>query len=306
MTTNFALRMERLLAITLAIGWLCGCSKEESDKPPSVEVAALNLEAVRAAVVEVRGQSKKQVDELRLLKARAMDLPDDMIGLAGFKERMAQVESILGTSAARANWLAGELETALKEGHPERIHFLEAQVKASLSDLGGIRERSVRLIHELKSFEDGVALQTSWIHKLPNGYEIKAAPGGFERKLLSFAEEPKVPFDPHAWYRFDRLYFVNIDAKLEQPRSDAQLTNVVEILKAYPALALDLSAFDRDVQRSAEVRERTTARLHVLKAELIHRGIGGARIRVLEYGPDCPPAAPERCRGSAAARPVRL
>lgn len=298
--------MGLVAALALGSSALSAC-KKNPEKAESHEQASPPLDpaAVKESFERLKAQVKDQIDGYQRLRARINDYPADLIGLSTVKEKIGQTESVLGALAGRTDWLKGELESALQANDGARIQAAQAQVESIAADLKLTGKTLVDSAHDLQPYDEAVVLQTSWTYQLPNGFEVKAAPGGLERRLIDFSTDPKRTFEPHSWYRFDRVYFLDIKTEMDRERSSAQLTNVVEILKAFPTISLDLSAFDRDAQRIAEVREMTTGRIHVLKKELESRGVPAARLKVLEFGPDCPPDSPERCPGSAAARPVR-
>lgn len=294
------------LALALSCLSLGACEKkaEEGEKSDtSAERKLLSPDELRSSFAKLKSDTQKQANSFRAVRARVNDFPPDLIGLSSFKGRISPIESSFGALLGRVTWLEGELELALREKSDERLRSMEAQIASIAGDLVHTGGTLSELERELPRFDEDVARQTSWVYRLPGGHEVRAAPGGLERNLIDFVVSDERALDPHAWFRFDRLYFVDLKSEFVPPRSESQLENVVAILKAYPKLKLELTAFDRDVQRREEMRQLVTDRLGALKSELEKRGVAPGRLRILSHGPDCPPEAPERCPRSLAARP---
>lgn len=299
-------RCTRAAALALFFLPLSACEKrtEKSEAVGAPEKRPpLSPEELKSSFAKLKSDTERQADSFRALRARVNGLPPDLLGLSSFKEGIGRIESSFGALRGRVTWLEEELALTLREKSDERLRSLEAQVASIASDLVHTGHALGELEQELPRFDEYVARQTSWIYQLPGGYEMRAAPGGLERNLIDFVTDGERSFDPHAWFRFDRLYFIDLQTELVRPRSEAQLENVAAILKAYPKLELELTAFDRDQQRREELRQLVTNRLGALKSELEQRGIAPSRLRILNFGPDCPAQAPERCPNSLAARP---
>jgi hypothetical protein len=278
----------------------------ENTSQNKAQLASLpSPEAVRGSLLDVKREVDHEVAKYRELRQRLENLPDDLIGLPQFKEQVGSSESILGALAGRTTWLVRDLESVMRENKPETIESFHAHITSIRGDLTFTNQALTNAFHDLIVFEQDAARQTSWSFKLSSGYEVKAAPGGLERGLIEFASSAKKETPSASWHRFDRLYFVDIRTSLRMDKSEAQLGQVVEILKSYPKLQLDLSAFGIEAQRRQDVRARTLARIEVLREELLRRGIAADRVRIERDGPACPIDAPERCVGSLAARPNR-
>lgn len=294
-------------ALTLLLPPLSACEKktEKEDAPAeaSPKRSALSPEELRSSFSKLKVETEKQTVAFGALRSRVSDFPPDLLGLSSFRESISRIESSFAALRGRVTWLEEELEPVLREKSDERLRSLEAQITSIASDLVHTGRTLQELEHELPHFDEAVARQTAWVYKLPGGYEVRAAPGGLERNLIEFVSDGTRSFEPHTWLRFDRLYFIDLKTDLVRPRSEPQLENVVAILKAYPKLKLELTAFDRDQQRREELRQLVTDRLEALKSELEQRGVAPGRLRILSHGPDCPPQAPERCPNSLAARP---
>ncbi|HSQ76353.1 MAG TPA: DUF937 domain-containing protein, partial [Bacteroidota bacterium] len=81
---------------------------------------------------------------------------------------------------------------------------------------------------------------------LPTNVELNIPEFGIENALLKFIEDAdKVP-DKTTWFNFDRLVFQTGSATLD-PQSQEQLTNIVEILKAFPAVKVKIGGYTDNV-----------------------------------------------------------
>ena len=75
--------------------------------------------------------------------------------------------------------------------------------------------------------------------KLPDGTEINVPSRGVEARLVSYLNDSSAPVSDTTWFDFDRLLFDTGSATL-QPASQDQLTNIAEILKAYPQVKIKI------------------------------------------------------------------
>jgi len=87
--------------------------------------------------------------------------------------------------------------------------------------------------------------------KLPTGVELKVPEFGIEKKLIAFIEDKSKPVDKKTWFTFDRLDFETGSATLK-PTSAEQLKNIVEIMKAYPKVALKIGGYTDNVGKPAD------------------------------------------------------
>ncbi|MCO4293386.1 OmpA family protein [Solitalea sp. MAHUQ-68] len=141
--------------------------------------------------------------------------------------------------------------------------------------------------------------------KLPNGIELNIPEMGIENKLIAFIEDTSKPVDKTTWFSFDRLTFETGSAVLK-PESNEQLTNIAEILKAYPNVEVKLGGYTDNVGDAAANLKLSTDRANNVKAELEKLGIDGKRIEAEGYGQEHPVASNDTEEGKAQNRRIDI
>lgn len=81
---------------------------------------------------------------------------------------------------------------------------------------------------------------------LPTNVELNIPEFGIENALLKFVEDTGNTPDKTTWFNFDRLVFQTGSATLE-PQFQEQLTNIVAILKAFPAVRVKIGGYTDNV-----------------------------------------------------------
>ena len=125
--------------------------------------------------------------------------------------------------------------------------------------------------------------------KLPNGTEIQVSPSGIENQLVGFIQDASKPVDKTTWFDFDRLLFETGSATLT-PSSMDQLTNIAEIMKAFPAVKLKVGGYTDNVGKSADNMKLSADRANAAMAELAKLGVGADRLAAEGYGDTVPVA----------------
>jgi outer membrane protein OmpA-like peptidoglycan-associated protein len=130
-----------------------------------------------------------------------------------------------------------------------------------------------------ESLPDSQASQVS----LPNGVTLTAARGGMEDRLVAFLKDPAAKPDENLWFDFARLDFEPGTPRLAAG-SRKELTNLVQILKAYPAVRIKIGAFTDSTGTDSTNRQLTKARAEAVAKELRDAGVGGQIAGVDGYG----------------------
>ena len=141
--------------------------------------------------------------------------------------------------------------------------------------------------------------------KLPNGVELKVPEFGVERKLIAFIEDKSKPVDKTTWFTFDRLDFETGSATLK-PTSAEQLKNIVEIMKAYPKVALKIGGYTDNVGKPADNLKLSQKRAENTMAELVKLGTDAKRLAAEGYGEKYPVADNATEEGKAKNRRIDL
>jgi OmpA-OmpF porin, OOP family len=125
--------------------------------------------------------------------------------------------------------------------------------------------------------------------KLPNGTEIQVSPSGIETQLVAFIQDASKPVDKTTWFDFDRLLFETGSAAL-QSSSMAQLTNIAEIMKAFPNVKLKIGGYTDNVGKAASNKKLSGDRATAAMAELVKMGVAPDRLAAEGYGDTVPVA----------------
>ncbi|MBL7979475.1 MAG: sodium-translocating pyrophosphatase [Bacteroidetes Order II. Incertae sedis bacterium] len=125
--------------------------------------------------------------------------------------------------------------------------------------------------------------------KLDSGLEMNVAADGIENKLVSFIKDANKPVDKTTWFSFDRLVFETGKSTLK-PESQAQLQNIANILKAYPAVNLKIGGYTDNTGKPEANLALSGERAKNVKAELVKLGVEDARLEAEGYGQEHPVA----------------
>ena len=125
--------------------------------------------------------------------------------------------------------------------------------------------------------------------RLPSGIELNVPEFGVEKKLVDCIEDTGRPVDETTWFTFDRLEFETGSATLK-PSSAEQLKNIVEILKAYPAVRLKIGGYTDNTGDPVSNLELSQRRAENTMQEMIRIGVDPVRLQAEGYGESYPVA----------------
>ena len=126
--------------------------------------------------------------------------------------------------------------------------------------------------------------------KLPDGTTLKGAAEGIENKLVGFVQDAAKPVDKETWFNFDRLLFDMGKATLNKAGSQAQLENMVTILKAFPNVSLKVGGYTDNTGNKDANMKLSADRAKAVVAELVTMGVDKARLDPEGYGDQHPVA----------------
>ncbi|MEO8720905.1 MAG: OmpA family protein [Ginsengibacter sp.] len=130
--------------------------------------------------------------------------------------------------------------------------------------------------------------------KLPNGTELDANKGGIEDQLVTFLSgdwKSMSNDDLKAkWFNFDDLNFNTGTATLV-PKSEKQLDNIAEILKAFPDAKLKIGGYTDATGDAAKNKALSKNRAMAAKNGLAKRGVGKQVTDAEGYGSEFAKAA---------------
>ncbi|HKP27751.1 MAG TPA: OmpA family protein [Gemmatimonadales bacterium] len=131
---------------------------------------------------------------------------------------------------------------------------------------------------------------------LPNGVTLNAPRGGMEDRLVTFLNDPAAKPDENLWFDFTHLDFAPGTAQLV-PGSRKEITNLAQILKAYPSVRVKIGAFTDSSGTDAVNRQLSKARAEAVAKELRASGVGGQIAGVDGYGAAFAKVAPSASDG---------
>lgn len=123
-----------------------------------------------------------------------------------------------------------------------------------------------------------------------NGKKLKGYKGGMEDRMIAFLKSDgyKNAANDDAlkdtWYDFDHVNFKMGSSTELLPGSEAQLANLVEILKAYPDTKIKIGGHTDKVGDEAANVKLSTERANFFKDWLTQRGVGSQVIAAEGYG----------------------
>lgn len=140
--------------------------------------------------------------------------------------------------------------------------------------------------------------------KLSSGIEIKGNANGIESKLIAFVEDATKPVDKTTWFSFDRLTFKTGSADIDMDKSKDQLTNIYQIMKAFPKLKLKVGGYTDNVGNEANNMKLSLARARATVAALEAMGVAKGRLSPEGYGSQHPVASNDTEEGRAQNRRI--
>ena len=124
---------------------------------------------------------------------------------------------------------------------------------------------------------------------LSTGFELKGGANGIESGLVGFIESTN-PVDKTTWFNFDRLTFTSGSADLDMEKSRDQLTNIAEILKAFPNVKLKVGGYTDNTGSEQANITLSQKRADAVRAALVAMSVEAGRIEAEGYGPQHPVA----------------
>lgn len=125
------------------------------------------------------------------------------------------------------------------------------------------------------------------IFSLAGGKEITAASNGVESKILAFINDANASIDKNIWFDFDRLNFETGSSVLTA-ESKAQVTSIVEILKAYPAVKIKIGGYTDNVGNPENNLSLSDTRAKAVMEAITSSGIAADRVEAEGYGEQYP------------------
>ncbi|MBK9289764.1 MAG: protein translocase subunit SecD [Flavobacteriales bacterium] len=142
-------------------------------------------------------------------------------------------------------------------------------------------------------------------HTLSTNVEITGAGNGVESSLVNFLVSGAA-VDKTTWFDFDRVTFQTGSATIDADRSNEQLNNLVEVLKAYPGVRLKIGGYTDNVGNEAANQKLSQQRAEAVVAELVKKGVAADRLEAEGYGSQHAVASNDTEEGRAKNRRMAL
>lgn len=153
--------------------------------------------------------------------------------------------------------------------------------------------------------EQPAAAVAEFVRKIGSGFELKGAPGGVEERLIGFIDSGAEPCtDAPCWFSFDRLTFNTGSAELDMAKSADQITNIAEILKAYPGIQLKIGGYTDNVGSEEANMKLSAARADSVIKAVAALGVDPTRLVGEGYGSQFPRASNDTEEGRAMNRRI--
>jgi outer membrane protein OmpA-like peptidoglycan-associated protein len=133
---------------------------------------------------------------------------------------------------------------------------------------------------------------------LPNGVILDAYKGGIEDLLVAFLNDSSAAAGKDNWFDFNELNFTFGTAEIV-PGSFKEVTNIKEILKAYPKVKIKMGGYTDKVGDDAANKKLSQQRADAVAAMLKEMGVGSQITGAEGYGSEFakyPADAPEADR----------
>lgn len=140
---------------------------------------------------------------------------------------------------------------------------------------------------------------------LSSGVTLNIPENGIENNLLKFIENKDAVVNKTTWFDFDRLTFEMGKSTLK-PESSEQLTNIAEILKAFPNVNIKLGGYTDNTGDANTNLKLSGERASSVKAELTKLGIADTRLDSEGYGQNNPVTSNDTEEGRAANRRISI
>lgn len=251
----------------------------------------------RISLLEQRGRSMTSVGTpIGLQDVRRLFLETNK-RLAELKTAVAQAPNSIAT-AAKTDSARVEL-TKLRDELDERFEKGEIEVNAQIDQveqwLAYVEYRPKVVAAEPPKTEPTpppaapeAAAEPEFTAKLSSGKEVKGAAHGIEAQLVAFLANDKSEIDKTTWYNFDKLVFQSGGATLDMAVSKAQLTNIADVLAAYPKVKLKIGGYTDNSGAPAANKKLSGQRADNVKQELVTLGVAPDRLTSEGYGAEFP------------------
>lgn len=293
--------------VVLCLGLSCtampSCKKHEAEKAEKGETVP-NQNSLRQSIDGLKPVIESQDTKFASLRKQVESLPPDTPGFSEVRAKFYATEEGRGIMGVKLTWLSQRLDSALKTKNAVELEKVANAIQKTRDELREIDRLVLVYVHQLAQLQRMAGAQSkdsgapqSFSRVLSTGYSISAPWDGVEQRLIEFIGDETKRIDQNLWFDFQPA--LGNGAELEGQSSEQQLTNLFEILKAYPRVKLRIGGFTDNTGSAAANKKDSTERAQALKKELVRRGVAASRLDAEGYGaerPLCPGNDNEECR----------
>lgn len=153
--------------------------------------------------------------------------------------------------------------------------------------------------------QDMQSAAAEYMTRLATGFELRGVKGGIENALIEFIQSDK-PVDKTTWFNFDRLTFRTGSAEIDMDKSQDQLNNIYQILRAFPSVKLKVGGYTDNTGNEALNMKLSQDRAEATVAALEAMGVEEGRLTAEGYGSQHPVASNETEEGRAQNRRIAV
>jgi outer membrane protein OmpA-like peptidoglycan-associated protein len=290
---SFAAPLSSLLMLALLLG--SGC-KDKLDFSKYTTQAA---ELAQKYAPQLQELSKQLPD----LAKRAADIPESVPGAKALKGLLAKNQGLVAQLQGAITGLSAKVAEQAKTGKQDEVKKLLDTTAAELENgVAAVRTDLGTATADLAKVEEAAkaaAAAATGAAKLPSGAELKGAADGAEARLVAFLNDNTKDLDKALWFNLDRTSFQSGKAELDLEKSQEQLANLIEILKAFPAAKLKVGGYTDNAGKAEDNKKLSQTRAEAVVAQLVSGGIDKSRLEAEGYGAEhaeCPANDTDECK----------
>jgi outer membrane protein OmpA-like peptidoglycan-associated protein len=270
-----------------------------------------------ALAAQYAPQIKDALGKVDGLAARVKSLPVNVPGLEKVATALENNKASIAKLQGLVDQLPAKTADAIKTGKKAEVEKVigdtSSAVSAGLTQVNNdlaIADKDVGALETAaKTLAAAPPVAAEYVNKLSSGFELKGAATGIESSLVAFITDAARPVDKTTWFDFDRLTFAAGGAELDLSGSTAQLTNIVEILKAYPAVKLKIGGYTDNTGTPEANKKVSQARAEGVMKALVGMGVAADRLEAEGFGPEfpvCPANDTDECKAKNRRISVRV
>jgi outer membrane protein OmpA-like peptidoglycan-associated protein len=300
------------LTFVVALGFssLTSACKENKSAPEAAPFDAVQL---TKSYQELKPKVESAMSVFASLRKGLDEIPQEFPGAAELREQVGSGEEVLGVLDFEMRSYAEAIDAAKKAGNQDELAALDKRLASTAGTLAEANKRGGELLHKVSALNALAAhakeVTEAYKRALPGGFEVKGKETGFEQQLIAFIEDKAKKVDRPTWFNFDRLAFDSGSTSLDLETSRAQLQNLTEILKAYPAVKLKVGGYTDNTGSPSVNRRLSLERAQAVQKALVELSVPANRLEAEGYGPAhplCPANDTEFCKGQNRRIAVRV